>query len=68
MIIDSNNNSVIADDKCVLIGDIETNDIKIYKENSFLRFATDYDINITYREEIKMLNILLDCKRERKEK
>lgn len=68
MIIDSNNNSVIADDKCVLIGDIETNDIKIYKENSFLRFATDYDINITYRDEIKMLNILLDCKRERKEK
>ena len=68
MIIDSNNNSVIADDKCVLIGDIETNNIKIYKENSFLRFATDYDINITYRDEIKMLNILLDCKRERKEK
>lgn len=68
MIIDSNNNSVIADDKCVLIGDIETNDIKIYKENSFLRFATDYDIIITYRDEIKMLNILLDCKRERKEK
>ncbi len=68
MIIDSNNNSVIADDKCVLIGDIETNDIKIYKENSFLRFGTDYDINITYRDEIKMLNILLDCKRERKEK
>ena len=63
MVIDSNNNSVIADDKCVLFGDIETNDIKIYKENSFLRFATDYDINITYRDEIKMLNILLDCKR-----
>lgn len=67
MVIDSQNNSIIADDNYILAGNIDSDDVKIYKDNSFIRNANDEDM-IIYREEIKMLNILLDCKRERKEK